>query len=309
MTLQSVLASVNFELLNAGSVSLATRDSINSAITSLYASATGRSLLETAARRGLLNFTEFTIQRQPTQFDIASSTINVNLAQVASLRWFNAQGVLVEASFDLVLIHEIKHAVGVNYASDPGSSVSPYNSEFNATNWLTDGPAVRAQNQVARELGRTSEIRISYFGTQDVRQPDFALGLDRTWTDNLTIDSVRLAVKETSSNGTVQILDERLHGAQRNLIIGWGGVDQIFGGAGTDFLYGMDGDDLIFGGDGQDRIYGGIGNDGLSGERGDDRIFGGTGNDALVGGLGNDLLHGGDRVVPGDPRAALIDDG
>jgi len=214
---------------------------------------------------------------------------------------------LVPQRLVLVLAHELRHAV--TGADDPGYNMIRTDALINQADWITDGPAVRTQNAVARELGRANEVRVSFLGGFNGGEVGGNLVVGRTYTDNQRIDSVRVVSRETPALSGGYVIDERLHGTQRNLVIGSGTTDQVFGGAGTDFLYGMDGNDLIFGGDGQDRIYGGVGTDILWGEKGDDRIFGGIGNDFISGGLGNDLLHGGDRVVDGELHATLVDDG
>ena len=71
--------------------------------------------------------------------------------------------------------------------------------------------------------------------------------------------------------------------------------DAIDGADGpNDVILGYGGDDQIFSGDGDDDIYGGSGDDFIRAEDGDDFIDGGDGNDVVDGGTGNDTTIGGD---------------
>ncbi|MFM7425829.1 MAG: calcium-binding protein [Elainella sp.] len=100
-------------------------------------------------------------------------------------------------------------------------------------------------------------------------------------------------------------------------IEGAGGNDEIEGGLGFDIINTEDGSDLIFGGgdddiinsgNGNDVIYGdsgpetepledgGTANDTIDGEGGDDIILGEVGDDILTGGFGSDFLSGGDGL-------------
>ena len=103
-------------------------------------------------------------------------------------------------------------------------------------------------------------------------------------------------------------------------VFGGTGNDTIGGGDGDDTIYGDEGDDRLFGGEGADSIFGGEGNDTLSGNRGGDYLDGGEGNDTingdiagdtLVGGDGNDLLRGenGDDTINGGDGNDTADGG
>jgi subtilisin family serine protease len=69
----------------------------------------------------------------------------------------------------------------------------------------------------------------------------------------------------------------------RNVLNGFGGVDNISA---------LGGNDELLGGVGNDILNGGTGGDILSGQQGDDQLLAGDGNDQLRGGLGNDDLRG-----------------
>jgi hypothetical protein len=94
----------------------------------------------------------------------------------------------------------------------------------------------------------------------------------------------------------------------RQIILGLGGDDVIYGGNAKDCLVGGDGDDTIYGNNGSDIILGGRGEDTLYGDNGPDDLDGGEGDDYLNGGKGPDDCVGGDGVDalvgcndPGDP--------
>ena len=100
----------------------------------------------------------------------------------------------------------------------------------------------------------------------------------------------------------------------QDVILGFGGDDQVvagdeedtvYGGAGGDELYAQSGDDEVYGGGGDDTIYGDDGNDFVVGDgpntiggdyntTGDDFIDGGAGDDTVVGSGGADDISGGD---------------
>lgn len=299
MTIETVLASVQFASTGPGQVSLDDRNSINNAIVTLYASPTARSILETASRRGLLSF-----QTNPAQENVASSPINLNFGQIANLAWFNSEGTLVSASLDLVIIHELKHAVSPDGAPDPGYPLTIVPSAtVNQADWVTDGPAVRAQNAAARELGRAGEIRISYHGSIYIDKPGQVLVLGQNYTDGATIDSVRIAAEEDGGSGG-RDMDERAHSTKlRNLIFGAGSDDIINAAAGNDWVYGGAGGDTINGGFGGDKIWGDdrfdftvVGDDIIDGGAGADTIVGGpssaNGVDDIRGGDNNDTIYG-----------------
>jgi hypothetical protein len=86
--------------------------------------------------------------------------------------------------------------------------------------------------------------------------------------------------------------------ADRDLIFGEGGADEIHAGTMNDIVYGDFGSAALdaAGNAGNDTLYGDAGDDTLDGEIGDDTIDGGEGSDALRGGGGNDTLAGGAEV-------------
>lgn len=82
----------------------------------------------------------------------------------------------------------------------------------------------------------------------------------------------------------------------KDVLIGTGGDDAIYGYDSNDVILAGAGDDLAFGGPDNDGILGGTGNDLLFGEAGNDWLEGGDGDDHLFGGSGDDLLYGGPGV-------------
>jgi hemolysin type calcium-binding protein len=91
----------------------------------------------------------------------------------------------------------------------------------------------------------------------------------------------------------------------RNVLVGGGGNDRMFGFSGNDRLKGGSGKDTEKGGGGKDTLLGDAGNDKLFGQGGRDLLKGGGGRDRLVGGGAPDRLIGGggrDRLVGGAGR-------
>jgi len=82
--------------------------------------------------------------------------------------------------------------------------------------------------------------------------------------------------------------------AERFVIYGGMGNDDIRGGSKDDVIYGEEGKDVIRGNNGHDWIKAGAGNDKVYGGDGNDIIYGNAGKDYLNGGEGNDLIDGGD---------------
>src|SRR6266545_551757 len=70
------------------------------------------------------------------------------------------------------------------------------------------------------------------------------------------------------------------------------GEDVVVGGGGIDNVYGNAGQDRAFGGADRDYVDGGAGNDTLDGGLGDDTVYGLSGDDRISGGAGNDYLEG-----------------
>ena len=75
-------------------------------------------------------------------------------------------------------------------------------------------------------------------------------------------------------------------GNKRQIIMGYGGNDTIYGGNSGDCIVGGDGDDTLHGGNATDIIIGGTGDDKLYGDNGPDTLDGGLGTDYCDDGLG-----------------------
>ncbi len=239
MSLTTVQAAVNFD----GTVTPGLRAQILQWIETIYYSSTGAALLEAAASKGVLNFSGTSA---PTS---GGQPININEAQLSELYWFNSQGTLVHARPELALAHELKHAV--SGLPDPNNSFRPTADMQNAANWITDGPAVIAQNTIARELaialpesGFGDQIRPSYFASGNVNSPDLnGLLANYSYTNSETVNLVRLGA---IGGGNI---DHSLRTTKLNdLIFGTLVSDRIYAGGGRDYIYGGLGDDLIHGG-------------------------------------------------------------
>jgi serralysin len=80
----------------------------------------------------------------------------------------------------------------------------------------------------------------------------------------------------------------------RDVLIGAGGNEWIFGGWGPDTILGLGGNDYVIGDRGKDEIHGGDGNDNVIGRNDDDTLYGNDGDDELRGLSGEDILYGGE---------------
>lgn len=80
-------------------------------------------------------------------------------------------------------------------------------------------------------------------------------------------------------------------------IVGYGGIDLMFGLDGNDVLYGGAGNDIIYGGEGDDTIQGNADSDDIYGGAGNDDINAGSSDDAITGGAGDDALNGGSHTT------------
>ena len=115
-------------------------------------------------------------------------------------------------------------------------------------------------------------------------------------TNKSSIDTIR-SDRLKGSTGKDVLLggggNDRLYGKNSaDRLDGRGGEDTLFGGTGNDTLIGGGGRDRLLAGSGNDLTYGNGGADKLYGHGGNDTLLGGSGNDFLVGGGNNDLLKG-----------------
>ncbi len=272
----------------------------------LYTTALGKSLIEQALNADSLRFVGLSdfnadpitnIKASPAYALTATvgpphsvESVQINYTKTANdLYWFNAKGTLINADPALTIIHELAHVI--YETPDPTGT----DAAMNAAGFDFEGPQVRAQNVIARQLGTPDQVRVSYtgavYGAIDLAK--FTLGV--SYTDGATVDVVRRGNDESND------IDHSARTTKlRDLIFGLNGIDQINGGGGNDWLYGGDGNDTIRGGSGYDVIYGDdrfdftqIGDDRLYGDAGNDRIYGGKGTDHLYGGIGVDILVGG----------------
>ena len=108
---------------------------------------------------------------------------------------------------------------------------------------------------------------------------------------------------------------------EANILLGFGGNDQLRGNEGADYLRGGDGadtirgdagDDMVFGDMGVDKVTGGDGNDVVWGGKGDDTVLDGeAGDDTIEGGDGADMITGGDGIdavsYTRSPEAVTVD--
>jgi Ca2+-binding RTX toxin-like protein len=252
MSLTSVLAAIHFDTSIDDTKTPGLESKIRLWITILYNSETGAALLESAASRGILNFSG--ISGAGTT---GGNPINIDENQIENLVSFNQLGTLVKVNPVMVLAHELRHAVDGPEANDPNDGRTPTDDLLNSADWITDGPAVQTQNAVARELvpdfpenGYGNQIRVSYFASGSQYQlPYRDLIQNYSYTNGGTIDLVRLGLEPSVGGIGSTFIDHSLRTTKlRDLLFGTTGNDRIYAGAGRDYLYGGLGDDLIHGG-------------------------------------------------------------
>lgn len=227
----------------------------------------------------------------------------LNPSEIETIHWFNRQGELVKADVDIVIAHEFAHYVYgyVDPTYDPAA--------MNGAGFDFDGDTVRKQNEVAIDLNRAEDTRVSYHAALDSnsafdnRFAKFSVG--QSYTGGADIDIVRIG-DFSGPNDTLD-LSHRTDNS-RDLMFGLTGHDVLKGGGGQDFLYGGDDGDELQGGTGDDKLYGEAGDDVLSGGLGSDLIDGGDGDDVLDYGLENGGAPASFALNPlgvqqGDPQA------
>lgn len=253
----------------------------------IYSSPYGASLLEAAAAANILRIAEISDRGAYALTGSAEKWVGINFSDTDKLYWFNDQGAYVQAQWDLVLAHELKHFEG---QYDPNNGQGATDQEQNAPGWVADGPAVVAQNIVARETGRPEQVRVSYYAAEFSSEPIHALLVQGvSYTNGVTIKIARFG----TSTGNNQDHTARQDNSA-DLILGFEGNDYIHGGGGNDHLYG---------GENNDEIFGGLGNDRLFGELGDDKLAGNVGTDLLHGGLNGAVNAGADIEADGTDTA------
>ncbi|MEQ1672899.1 MAG: hypothetical protein ABL893_18765, partial [Hyphomicrobium sp.] len=174
--------------------------------------------------------------------------------------FFNSYGNLFAASFIRTIYHEMVHAIlGLDDGSTGIQNLGLQPGMLsNATISSLRGDTVDKENAIAVSLGET-DYRASYSGWATATELQGQMGV--SWTDGNIIDT---ALVDHNTIGT-QTWDLSSLGPSRDLFLGLGGNDTIFGGAGSDYLYGSTGNDTFYGGDGSDFLHGGmLGSGGLS---------------------------------------------
>ena len=259
----------------------------------IFSTAEGFGLLTRGTRgSGEIDFVGFTAQAGDSPASAGNTpqgynrpTVNIDYNASSQVFWFNKNGFLVNGTTALVIAHELSHAVDITYdpqriEASTNKFVSFDDEDKNASGFDFKGPAVKAQNAVASQLGLDNLDRVSYEGITVGINPSFSY--TASYTDGQRVSVVRFGdqfISLAPPNG-VQRTKNYIDHSQRadnsaDLIFGFSDDDYIHGGGGNDHLYGGDGIDTMFGGLGHDRLFG----------EGDD--------DVLAGNVGSDLLHGG----------------
>jgi Ca2+-binding RTX toxin-like protein len=221
-------------------------------------------------------------------YNQAGAYLGLNVTAIDQLHYFNTTGKLVKEIPALTVAHEFIHFVlGADYGD-------PANDEalMNGANFDFDGNITRKQNDVARELGLTENLQVSYnsfvMSSGDARFSSLFVGV--SYTEDNVVDVVRLG--DAYGTVTVDTIDHTLRTDKlRDLIFGFGGNDSIKSGKGNDYVYGGAGADTIWGGEGDDVLVGEGDDDTFRGNEGNDIIWGGDIGDTQGFGDGDDTVE------------------
>lgn len=255
MSLQQVLQHVVYnDFTGAQSGDTAT---IDAAITTLYNnSSTAQSMLEQLVSLNktlTINYVADTMAGDPGEY-----LVEADLSYIQGLCYINPTGKAIAYDLELVLAHELVHAI-LGLTDD-----SPTVPNF-------AGPTVIYTNTIHDEL--SEDRRLSYDGA------GWTLSANTQYTNGQTIDTAIIAggSYDADANGHMA--------GSRDLLIGKSSADTLATGDGNDYLYGQDGDDTLSAGAGDDEITTGNGDDDVVFE------FNSTDNDTIT-----DFTIGDDQI-------------
>lgn len=236
--------------------SLAEISTIRSYFISLHSgSATARGVMDVlTSRNQILEITNDT----GAYAQVGQYKIWFNATYGTQLAWLSSSGVSVQGTPELVLMHEMVHAI------------SGLDDGLDTANGDHAGDTVRFTNAVHAELGIGD--RASYYGVGSLA--DIPVGTSYTFGRRVDVALVVSDFGEDTSGSAVTTSDLMV-GVRRFLQTFWTG-------GGDDFVYGGSGVDVIYGGSGADYLDGGSGWDSLDGGAGDDTIIVGSTNDFVA---------------------------
>lgn len=226
----------------------------------------------------------------------SSVTIELDIADYDR----NAGSAAVQASsFEMVVAHEIGHALGLEHDTDPNALLYDTLPALSDYSTFSLSPSDIAAIQILYGAAAGATVR-GVIGTVGVDNLSYPLS-----NPSLTVfaeagnDSVTTGNGDDTIDGGIGDDVVSSNGGD-DFVFGSFGNDNLDGGAGADTLKDSDGDNVLSGQSGNDTLYGGSGDDNLSGGSGHDVLVGdafgsgfGFGNDTLAGGAGNDTLFGG----------------
>lgn len=268
MSLQSVLASIIWPTVSgsSGYSTITPTDGdnlynvIRGHITTLYASPTARQVLEAAAGAGTLSFVRTTLGNAAVILPGGISTLAINMAEINTLYYFNAQGRLVKERPELTIIHEIIHRAPPPLSDPLPPGSAPSNAMMSA-GFDFEGDTVRKQNTIATELGHLSNLQKNYYATATFGSPFFAQFGTISYSQGRAIDTPLYGEMLGTGADTLTPITHGAGGAvitdAVHLVFGLQGNDILNGGGGSDYLYGGGDDDTFQGSKGDDLFHGG----------------------------------------------------
>ncbi|HEX8443522.1 MAG TPA: hypothetical protein VF631_07730 [Allosphingosinicella sp.] len=254
------------------------KDKTQTYLESLYTtSATARGMLDQLSASGLIRIS----QSAPNNPGYAVATVlpqmGFNYDAISRFHYFNKKGEMVPEKAELTIAHELAHMSNPTFADPAGGQAA-----MNGASYDFDGPIVGIQNQVAREIGATSNLQVSYAATLiSGVDPGFSeFKQNYSYSYKRDVDIVRLG----DQNGAVDTMDlSSRTDLKTSLMFGLSGNDVLKGSGGVDFLYG---------GKGADQLFGNGGNDYLVFDTSDTKVDGGAGFDTAVLTAGVDATTG-----------------
>jgi len=210
--------------------------------------------------------------------------LDVNYCE--SALFITNKGEAVMRTLDMVLIHELVHALTGKL--DDGAGTIDYKYKKDETDYK--GSCVIEANKIFKQLGfpemhaYISQDPTGYdrwTGRYDPDRSILSAGTQYTNGEEIDYSVVTYFRDRSALKNAPGTWDTSNLGNFRDLLIGDRRDNTLKSGGGDDFLYGMDG---------EDKLYGGEGNDYLNGGEDDDYLEGGQGHDTYVIGQGHDII-------------------
>jgi len=226
--------------------------------------------------------------------------------------YITSTGKAVESTAEVVLAHELGHAVTGLRDDDSFSNLDGSNDDLTNPWYIQLSLAERATYEAVADAPDLSP-GADYTGGQTIDNAIVDVGYyDNTALGGVAFDTGNIDLAGNGVTGRTLVIGgsgSNSYGgtADTDWLYGNGGFDILAGGGGNDFIYGGGGGDQLSGGDGADEIWGGDNPalassgvdsiDTIDGGAGNDKIYGGGGDDIISGGAGNDEIWGGDKGV------------